>query len=400
MPSLRIDKAFILLLLIVLILTASGVFIYLQIRTDKIASMIEDEQTLSFLLTVEEEDAIVFSEVVLFQNDTGKCALIDIPSNIGVLLQAENKIAALDTVFSSSNPAEYIEEVGRLLNYEIDHYLLLQRENLVKLIDLVEGLDLFIPNPIEFQEGEEIVLLPSGSITLDGEKSVLYSTYVEPAERENEVVARRQKFVQALLKRMADMNTYLQNREVQNTAADLFNTNLSERALSSLLLSFQTLDYDQVVFQRVLGNERLVGDRELLFPYYEGRLIKETTEQTLISLENKELISTEELNIKLEILNGTSQNGLAGRTSQVFKSFGYDVVYIGNADLQDYQQTIIISRNSDLSAAQQVANIIKCQNVESRPEEPKEIADPIQGLDAIDVTIILGKDFDGRYCKN
>ncbi|MDY7027515.1 MAG: hypothetical protein SVR04_04380, partial [Spirochaetota bacterium] len=181
MPSLRIDKAFILLLLIVLILAGSGVFIYLQIRTDKIASMMEDEQTLSFLLTVEEEGSIVFSEVVLFQHDTGKCAIIDIPSNTGVLLEMENKIAALDTVFSPSNPSGYIQEVGRLLNYEIDHYLFLQRENLVKLIDLIEGLDLFIPNPVEFQGGDEIVLLPSGSITLDGAKSVLYSTYVEPA---------------------------------------------------------------------------------------------------------------------------------------------------------------------------------------------------------------------------
>jgi len=400
MPSLKPDKSFFLLLLICAILVVAGAFIYLQIRTDKIAAMIEDEETLAFMLVVEEEQSIVFSEVVFFQHNTGKCALFDIPSNIAVLLEQKNKIGAIDEVFDSSSPEEYIHEVEKLLNYKIDHYLFLEMTDLVKLIDLLEGLDLFIPNPIEFQSEEGIVLLPSGSVTLDGDKSVLYSTYRESQERENETVSRRQKFVQAIFKRIADKNMYLQNKEVRRAAASLFRTNISERALASLLQAFQSLDYDQVVFQRILGNERLVDEGELLFPYYEGRLIKETTEQTLLSLVNKELISTDELNVTLEILNGTDQNGLAGRTSQVYKSYGYDVAYVGNAEKQDYENTYVVSWHSDLSAAQQVANIIKCQNVESREGDIKEITDPVQGLDSIDVTVILGKDFDGRYCKN
>jgi len=400
MPSLKPDKAFFLLVLICLVLIGSGAFIYMQIRTDKIASMIENEEIISFMLIVEEDDEILFSETVFFQPNTGKCALFDIPRNVGVLLEKENMIDAIDTVFDSSDPAEYVDEVRKLIDYEVEHYIILNEVDLVNLIDLLEGLDLFIPNPVEFQSDDGIILLPSGSITLDGHKSVMYASYMEPQERENEVTSRRQKFVQALFKRFADMHAYLQNREVQNTAATLCNTNLSDQALSSLILSFRNLDYDQVVFQRVLGNERQVGEKALLFPYYEGRLIKETTEQTLISLENKELISTDELNVTLEILNGTGQNGLASRTSQVYKSFGYDVASIGNAEHQDVEHTQVISWSNDMSAAQQVANIIKCQNVESRLGEVKEIADPVQGLDVIDVTVILGKDFDGRYCKN
>jgi len=362
--------------------------------------MIENQETLAFLFLVEEENSIVFSEIVFFDYDTGKCALFDIPKNVGVLLEKTNKISAIETVFDRSDPSEYMEEVEKLFNYQIGNYIIIQPEELVKLIDILEGMDLFIPNPVEFQSDEGIVMLPSGSVTLDGPKAHLYSTYRESGERENEVIARRQKFVQSLFKRVAEMNTYLQHKSVQNSVKRIVHSNLTDRAFISLLLSFQKLDYDQVVFQRVLGNEREVGERVLLFPYYEGRLIKETTEQTILSLKNKELISTDELNVSIEILNGTNQNGLAGRTSQVYKSFGYDIVRVGNADNQEYEKTRIISWNKDISTAQQVANIIKCQNVETREGEAEEETDPIQGMDSIDVTVILGKDFDGRYCKD
>jgi hypothetical protein len=112
-------------------------------------------------------------------------------------------------------------------------------------------------------------------------------------------------------------------------------------------------------------------------------------------------VSNEELNLTLEILNGTMRNGLAGRTSQVFKSFGYDEARVANAQSQDREETVIIDRIGNLTAARKVANIIQCDNVISRPqqatEEPAEA--PAATRERIDVTIILGKDFDGRYCK-
>jgi len=90
-------------------------------------------------------------------------------------------------------------------------------------------------------------------------------------------------------------------------------------------------------------------------------------------------------------LNGTRVNGLAGRTAEIFRSFGYDLATAQNADRQDYEHTVVLARKGDLATAQQVARIINCTRVH---------AEPAEGIDtAVDVTIILGKDFDGRYCK-
>lgn len=400
MRMLKFDKSIIFLILIILILAASVAFIYLQLRTDKVAASLEKGETISFLLVVGEEREIIFSEVVFFQNTTGKCALVDVPTNVGVIYEEQNKIGPVDIAFENGDESGYVQDVSELLDTEIDFLLYIEKEKLVELVDLLEGVDLFIANPVEFESEEGLVLLPSGSLTLDGAKASIFATYKEPQERENEVLTRKQKFVQSLFKKMGEMHSYLQNKEVRAALHDTIESDISNRAIDSLVASFQAMDYDQVVFQRILGNERIVDEQALLFPYYEGRLIKETIQQTLASLKNKEVVSTEELNVTLEILNGTQQNGLAGRTSQVYKSFGYDVAKVGNAESQDYEKTLVIGWHGAMSAAQQVANIIQCKNVEQQTKDEQEMADPIPGADVIDVTIILGKDFDGRYCKD
>ncbi len=399
MPKFKINRALIFIVLIVAVLGAAGVFIYLQVRTDQVAAALEEDKTLKFMLVVGDQGEIQFSEVVFFQHDTGKCALVDIPLHTGMLLEDRNKIGPIQKVFDSKNPDPYVNHVEKLLNTEIDYYFYVEKRQLVHVVDLVEGLELFIPNPVEYQGEDGLVLLPSGSVTLDGTKAALFAMYQEPNERENERITRRQKFVQSLFKKFGEKKDYLQNEHVQEAVLKNIETDLSGRAVISLLQSFTHLDYEQVVFQRVLGNERRVDGKTLLFPYYEGNLIKETVQQTLSSLRNKEVVSTEELNVTLELLNGTDRNGLAGRTSQVYKSFGYDVARIGNSESQDHEKTLVIDWTGDISAAQQVANVIQCKNVESRTSEAVEAPANAPGVDVIDVTIILGKDFDGRYCK-
>jgi anionic cell wall polymer biosynthesis LytR-Cps2A-Psr (LCP) family protein len=380
------------------VLGAGSALVYTQMRTDSITELIEANQTVSFVLAVGEEGTLLFTQVVFYQYDTGKCALFDIPVNVAVLNAEENKIGPIKKVFDSADPEIYLTHLENLLGIPVEFFLYLEKSNLVKLVDLYEGVDIFIPNPVEFQSEEELILLPSGSVTLDGRKAVIFATYREPQERENEAVTRRQKLVQTLLKKIGEMKAYTENSEVRKTILENVEANFSGRSVISLFEALNKLDYDQVVFQRVLGNERQVGEDFLLFPYYEGKLLKETSQQTLVSLRNKEVVSAEELNVTLEILNGTSQNGLAGRTSQVYRSFGYDIGRVGNAESQDYEKTLVIGWNGEMTAAQQVANIIQCKNVESRNNT--NTTDAVPGSDVIDVTLILGKDFDGRYCKN
>jgi anionic cell wall polymer biosynthesis LytR-Cps2A-Psr (LCP) family protein len=396
--SLHFGKAGILLTLILLVLAAAAIFIYLQIRTDEIGTAVKDDRTIKVLLIVDGQQQPGFSEALFFQSGTGKAAIIDVPMNTGVLLQSKNRIDRIDTGFSPQNPEEYVSRVEKLFDAEIPWYIYLDSEDYRKIIDIIEGVDLFIANPVETSFRGSLSLLPSGSVTLDGAKAMVYGLYEAKGEQPSERVGRRQKLVQATVKKISTLGEYVRQPEVLSPLYSLMKTNLSRRALESLVSALGRLDQDQIVFQRVLGNTRTVEGEELLFPHYEGTLLRETIDQTLKSLNNAEVVSNEELNLTLEILNGTMRNGLAGRTSQVFKSFGYDVARVANAESQDREETVIIDRRGNITAAQKVANIIQCDNVISEPEAVSEEG-PAERRERIDVTVILGKDFDGRYCK-
>ncbi|MFP4617933.1 MAG: LCP family protein [Spirochaetaceae bacterium] len=393
-----LTKTALFIALLVLLLSVAAVLIYLQIRTDAVNSEIQEEKTLNFLIMVGEDNRLEYSEVLMFQSGTGKSALLDIPNNLGTLITSKDRIAPIDSVFDPKEPQGYIDHVEKLIGVEIPYYLYISTEDLIKLVDLLEGVEVFIANPVENHD-EERVLIPSGSVTLDGAKAVTYSLYSEPGNRESDRVSRRQKLLQGIINKMGDMQSYLLSPEVRERAYSLFSTNLSSRAFSSFISGFSVLDSDQFIFQRVLGKEQFVEGTALLFPHYDGNLLEETVEQTRKSLENAEVVSSDLLNLTLEILNGTGTSGLAGRTSRVFDSFGYDVGKVGNASEQDLEKTTVIARNNNLSAAQRVANIIRCKNVITDMENlDEEIVEAI-GTDPVDVTILLGKDFDGRYCK-
>ena len=66
------------------------------------------------------------------------------------------------------------------------------------------------------------------------------------------------------------------------------------------------------------------------------------------------------------------------------------MIEIANADRDTYDQTVIQDHTGDIELVSQVADVIKCENITQR-DNPNEF---------IDVTIILGRDFDGNYVQN
>ena len=103
------------------------------------------------------------------------------------------------------------------------------------------------------------------------------------------------------------------------------------------------------------------------------------------------------------MLNGAGVPGLAGRTAELIRGFGYDVINVGNADSADYAFTEIIDRSNFSGEAEKFAGLINCKRVMTVNEEkPFEegIVMPLEDYDyKADFTLILGRDFNGRYTQ-
>lgn len=390
MKNLTLDKSSIFLILIILFLTACAGFLLFRLRADSLDDAIKNDRILNILLVVEKAGKPAATEIFFYYPMNQRGALLDIPAETGLILKSLNRVDRIDALYDSQNPKAYIEEVSRLVGAPLPFHIILRDSNLVELVDLLDGISLFLPNPLDAQTPFGRVLLPSGSVTLDGSKVSAFLSWSDPEAPELERVERRQRLMQALLKRLGERTEYVLSKAVLPEISRRMMTNVDLEALRLLLQRIAGLDVDRLVTQRITGTYRSVDGSTLLFPHYDGSLVKDIVKQTLNALVNTDSFAVADKVFTIEILNGTTIRGLAGKTAEIFQSFGYEVGSVDNAESQDLARTVIYDRYSNGEAARTIGNVIRCRNVVSgdggRPES------------FADFTIVLGRDFNGRFC--
>ncbi len=399
-----LDRNSIFLSLIFIIFIITGVFIYKQLKSDDFMLKLEKNEYITVCFNIQKDSKLLFTELLIFNPVTHKAAIFNIPGNYGSIIESLSRIERLDILFDFQKPEKMLKKIETITNITVDYYINIDSEYLVKAVDMLAGLEMFIANPVEVINDNEIILLPSGSNTLDGEKMLTFLSAESADENDADLVGRWHKFIQGFIKKAGEQSDYLSQEVIFNKFYSYFMTDLNEEAFRTFIKQIKKLDTERMILQRILGDRKAIDDQILLFPYYNGNLLRETIKQTLSSIASEDIISDEDLNIGVEILNGTSIPGMAGRTAHFFTNLGYDVVSTKNAEKNDYEKTVVIAREENPASAQKIANIIRCNNIQSGSRGADvsltaENEDGYKPVHKIDVTIILGKDFDGRYCK-
>jgi len=386
------------LLAIILVLVVGGVLLtFLNLRPDPIKEALSGDRVINTLFVIEREGKPLGSYVIFYYPDTNRAAIFDIPREVGLILERIDRVDRIDRIYDPQRVGPYQEEIGKLLGIEVHFSMIMDLENLGKAVDLIEGVEIFIPAAVEIY-GETPCLFPSGLTRLDGDKARLYITYEIPEEDSELAQFRRQRFFLGFLKRLGEKAAYLAEPPVAKMYQGLLRSAMSPQIRARLFSELARVDVDRVSIQSVGGTLREVSGQTLLFPAYNGSLIKEIVRQALTGLTRQ--AGDQDRIFTVEILNGTGENGLAGRTADLLRGFGYDVISIGNADRSDYEATVVIDRSGYEDMARMFADIIRCENIRlDAPANLEPGADlNIQNLEyKSDFTLILGRDFNGRY---
>ncbi|MEW6686091.1 MAG: LytR C-terminal domain-containing protein [Candidatus Edwardsbacteria bacterium] len=88
--------------------------------------------------------------------------------------------------------------------------------------------------------------------------------------------------------------------------------------------------------------------------------------------------------IRVEVLNGTGVQDIAQRATTYLRQCGFDVVEWGNAENQNFPETVVVDR-AEMSAsnAKLVARALHCKNVIPQ----------IEHTSLLEVTVVIGKDY-------
>ena len=86
--------------------------------------------------------------------------------------------------------------------------------------------------------------------------------------------------------------------------------------------------------------------------------------------------------IRVQVLNGSGEGGIASRVASFLRQGGFSVVEVRNADRPDYVATMVVARRADPTSARAVARYL------GGPPVIRQA----WGSDVADVTVVLGSD--------
>ncbi|NLM01544.1 MAG: LCP family protein [Treponema sp.] len=405
--STNINLIFLLIILVILIVTSVFLVVFMQI--DPIEEALNKDQILKTLIVLESAEnfgeeknvpkSVLFTGVLMYYPESRRVAMFDIPGNTGSIyssLGQSGRTDRIDAVYLDNGIDSYKNEIEKMLGTTIPFYLVMNLEQFSVLTDLLGGLRVFISSPVDTSVDGVHYLLPSGAVNLDGDKICTFLEYNILEETDSELQERRQMAILAFLMSLNKKSSEVFNKKVFSHYAENFQTSLNKNGLYRLLKELATIDAERLVPQTITGSLRNVDGKTLLFPFYDGQLIKDICKQTMSAL----VVSTDavyERTYVLEIQNGTFVQGLARNTAALLQNVGYDVLSMKNAETQDYEKTVIIDHIGNPDIAKSLGAFITCDNIKT--EEIKTDEEGFESASLVDFTIILGKDFDGRYVR-
>jgi len=392
------DASGALLIAIVVLLAGGVVFAVFALRVDPMQGLIAEDRVISVMYVIEEDGVPLSTFVVLYYPATRRTAVFDVPGDIGMLIRMINRVDRIDSVFDPADISAFKTLVGNVLGIEIVFSIVMSSDDLRRTVDLIEGVELFVPARVSFVDGNgRLVLLPSGLHRFGGEKAVAFLTHELPDENREAVAYRRQRFFLAFLQRQAEMNEKLRMPEVARLHRSLMRTDLAERTRVMLFDEFANMETGRIAVHTAGGAPREVSGRTLIIPLHDGHLVRDVVRRSLASITRP--AEGADRHFTVEVLNGTTEAGLAARTAGLLREFGYDVISVGNAEHSGFDRTVVIDRSGYEAMARNFANIIRLSNIVF--EDPfREFA--AAGEFAMlelrsDFTLIIGRDFNGRY---
>ena len=390
------NKNSVFLVIIFMILAVTAVVMIFALQTDTVGDMLQNDELIKILIVLEKEGTPICTDVLIYYPVSRRGALFDIPGNTGAIFSSIGRTDRIDQVYVEKGIEVYKSEIQKLTGTSIPFTLEISLEDFSVLADLLGGLRVFVPTAVDYFsiEGERF-LLPSGAVTLDGNKIVDYLSYVLPEDTNSDIQDRKQNAIVAFFSALNVNKNTIFTKKVFPFFGERLKSNVDEEGLYKLLSEVSAIDAERLMPQTVLGASRIVEGKTLLFPYYDGQLIKDVFKQTTTALVSASGQVASRVYV-LEIQNGTTVQGLAKNTAAILQGAGYDVLSTINAESNDIESTMIIDHIGNEAEAKVLADFILCENVVT---EEIKADDELEADSLVDFTIILGKDFDGRYVR-
>ena len=284
-----------------------------------------------------------------------------------------------------------------LNNVEIDRYIRVTTDAFRDLVDLVDGVEVFVPQPMVYVDRTQklTIDLPQGWQTLNGDRAEQFARFRSDGQGDIGRVQRQQILLKALRQRLTSPAMLPRLPKMVQMMQKYIDTNLNLEEMLALVGFGMKLDREDISMVMLPGRfsqsdefstsywlmDRRERDRvmsgffDLDVPNLSDRAFQQVNRGATLS------------NVRIAVQNASGQPGLSRQAVKVLKEKGFQHVYIVQDWPDRLRQTQIIVQQGDLEGATRVQRLLGLGALE---------ASSVGDLGS-DLTLRLGRDWQQNY---
>ena len=342
-----------------------------------------------------------------FDPQTLRMGLLSLPRDLWLPIPGLGFSSKINTAYQlgvtegypGGGPQLAKDTVSSFTGHPVQYYARVNFDGFVELIDLIGGVDVVVPNTIHDEEyptedyGIETFHLDAGIQHLDGETALKY-VRTRNIDDDYSRARRQQQVIRAVADKVvrADMVPALLSKlpRLLYTMRSSIETDIP----MALMLDFANYargaslhDIRQLVLDSSYGQETYAENGAWILLPDRAQVRVALADFFAASSEPGSAVAQSGSDwVRIEVLNGTGEPGVAARTRDLLEAQGWQVVSIGDADRGDYGRTLIINYGVPQELVDKVGTDLDIEPNLSR----------LKGLDSsapIDVRIVVGRDF-------
>jgi LCP family protein required for cell wall assembly len=308
----------------------------------------------------------------------GDVGLLAFPRDLWVE-RCDGSMGRINVAVALGGASCLVETVSRVSGLDIHAYVGVTFGGFVDVVDAVGGVEMCLDEPI--RDADAHIDLPAGCQVLEGSDALGY-VRVRKIDNDLERIARQQEFLRALAGEVASPSTLLNPLrlvELGNEAGDAVSVNRGLNPIDMVrlarggmgLAAGNAVTHTVPVTVASRGGASVLDAAEpdasqLFARFRDGSILNEA----------RAGVSPDD--VRVSVLNGSNVEGLAGRTRELLRERGYDVLEVGNTDPRD--ATVVLHPSDQEAGARLVA------------EDLPVSADVQESTDVDHVTVLLGRD--------
>jgi LCP family protein required for cell wall assembly len=252
-----------------------------------------------------------------------------------------------------------------LNNIPIDRYVRVTTDAFVELVDLVGGVEVFVPQPMHYvdQTQKLEINLEQGWQTLSGDQAEQFARFRSDRNGDIGRVQRQQTLLKALKQRVQNPAIITKIPEIIKILQQYVDTNLSVEEMLSLASFAKDLQAGD--FKMVMLPGRFSGIEEYQLSYWimaeteKNQIMQQYFDQASFSQLGEVSGDRSPQRIRIAVQNATDQPRVAQKVALYLQQQDFTQVYLIQDSPQKLRQTEIIAQKGDLEAAQLLKQVLQ-----------------------------------------